>query len=66
MEENTISVIYVSPNYDEDITEFGDLSALEKKQFAANCDEMKIMSLDKFQFEFNNERISDLGYIFFV
>ena len=45
MEENTISVIYVSPNYDEDINEFGDLSALEKKQFAANCDEMKINAL---------------------
>lgn len=59
-------VIYVTPDCGVYI---GELEAMPKDEllcFAKNCNECEVYSLDEFQAAFNEERISDLGYIFFV
>ena len=59
-------VIYLTPNCDYEISEFKKLSDQEKLHVANNTNEMFIYTLEGFQDAFNNEYISDLGFIFIV
>ena len=59
-------VIYLTPHCQYPIEEFKRLSDDEKLHVAKNTYEMFIYSLEGFQRAFNNEYISDLGYIFIV
>ena len=59
-------VIYITPECGVYI---GELEAMPKDElltFAKNCNEAEVYSLEDFQDAFNEERISDLGYIFFI
>lgn len=59
-------VIYLTPNCDYEISEFEKLSDQEKLHVANNTNEMFIYTLEGFQYAFNYEYISDLGFIFIV
>lgn len=63
-------IIYIESDYvssdDFSLDEFERLSNEEKLHVAKNNNNMIVYSLEGFQFAFNNEMISDLGYIFIV
>ena len=63
-------IIYIKSDYvssdDFSLDEFESLSNEEKLHVAKNNNNMIVYSLEGFQFAFNNEMISDLGYIFIV
>ena len=63
-------IIYIESDYvssdDFSLDEFESLSNEEKLHVAKNSNNMIVYSLEGFQFAFNNEMISDLGYIFIV
>ena len=63
-------IIYIESDYvssdDFSLDEFESLSNEEKLHVAKNNNNMIVYSLESFQFAFNNEMISDLGYIFIV
>ena len=63
-------IIYLESDYvssdDFSLDEFESLSNEEKLHVAKNNNNMIVYSLEGFQFAFNNEMISDLGYIFIV
>ncbi len=63
-------IIYIESDYvssdDFSLDEFESLSNEEKLHVAKNNNNMIVYSLEGFQFAFNNEMISDLGYIFIV
>ena len=63
-------IIYIESDYvssdDFSLAEFESLSNEEKLHVAKNNNNMIVYSLEGFQFAFNNEMISDLGYIFIV
>lgn len=63
-------VIYIESDYvdDEDfsVDEFKKLPNDEKLHVANNNNHMSVYSLEGFQSAFNDEMISDLGYIFIV
>lgn len=59
-------VIYLHPDCEYDANEFERLTDEEKLCVAKNSNEMDVYYLESFQIAFNLERISDLGYIYFV
>ena len=59
-------VIYVQPDYMFEQDWFESLSDEEKLHVAKNENEMEVYTLENFQYAFNEERISDLGFIYFV
>ena len=63
-------IIYIESDYvssdDFSLDEFESLSNEEKLHVAKNNNNMIVYSLEGFQFAFNNEMISDLGYIFII
>ena len=60
-------VIYIDPNCEDfSLEEFEHTPNDEKLHIAKNTNGMHVYSLDGFQEAFNNEYISDLGYIFII
>jgi hypothetical protein len=64
-------VIYISPNYDNHMELFEEMESMtdaEKiaKVYELKCNEVELLTLDKFQTDFNADMMSDLGFIFFV
>ena len=64
-------VIYISPNYDNYIELFEEMENMtdaEKiaKVYELNCNEVELLTLDRFQTDFNADMMSDLGFMFFV
>ena len=62
-------IIYINPNFDSEdinIDEFGRLEEGMKVFIAKNYkdDTVSLMSVEDFCSKFNNEEISDLGYVF--
>lgn len=58
-------VIYVSPDYD-DILGFERQTDESKLHIARNDNNMRIYSLDEFAKAFNDEMISDQGFIYII
>lgn len=71
---NKTRVIYLTSNYDfedksyEDINNLYDTDKQELLHWAENTnnEDVEVYSLQEFQYLFNHEYISDLGYIYFV
>ena len=60
-------IIYVKPDSEWDLDEFEQLDDTERVHIAKNCNDMVLYDdLYKFQDDFNNELISDKGYIFVI
>ena len=62
-------VIYVHSDYVEgefDIDFFEKLSDEEKLHIAKNSNDIDVYSLEGFQWAFNHEEISDLGFIYII
>lgn len=59
-------VIYLSPNCNYPVEEFERLTDKEKLHVAKNTNEMFVYSLEGFQYAFNGEYISDMGFIYFI
>lgn len=59
-------VIYLYPDCEYSSSEFESLTDEEKLHIAKNSNDMEIYTLEGFQAAFNDELISDLGYIYFV
>lgn len=63
-------VIYFTPDYNDYDYEVDELLAMSEDEllhYAKNCNEIEIFySLQDFENAFNDERISDLGYIHFI
>lgn len=60
-------VIYVFTSFEDfNFNEFNDLSVEEKLVFADNHRYVDVYSLKEFEYRFNNDFISDEGYIFFI
>lgn len=61
-------VIYITPDCVGDwyIDEIKKMPTSELMTFARNTNEVEVYTLEQFQSAFNNEQISDLGYILFV
>lgn len=57
-----IKVYYFTPNYDE-LERVMYYSKDECEYYARNHSEVYVYSLSDFELQFNNEFISDLGYI---
>lgn len=62
------TVIYITPQYDCEyhIDELAKMPKGELMTYAKNNNDIEIYSLKSFEEAFNNEIISDLGYILFV
>ena len=59
-------VIYLYPDCEYPVLDFERLTDEEKLHVAKNSNDMEIYTLEGFQAAFNDELISDLGYIYFV
>lgn len=67
-------VIYFTPNIfrvlgdDFDIKDVMHMTSAEAIDFARNCcgGEAEIYTLSEFEYAFNDEQVSDMGYIVFV
>lgn len=59
-------VIYIGNAEAVDTIYFGSLSNEDKILTAQQNEEASIMSLESFEQSFNDDYISDLGYIFFI
>lgn len=60
-------VIYVTPDYEDYVDELWAMPEDELLCFAKNCNEIEIFySLQDFENAFNDECISDLGFIRFI
>ena len=62
-------VIYITPDYDFEDQSIDDIEGMpsdERLTWAKNANNVYVYSLEEFQMKFNNEEISDLGYIYFV
>ena len=64
--ENEPKVIYMKPDAEDDVSWFSKLSNEEKLHVANNGNDYEIYSLKDFETAFNEELISDLGFIFIV
>lgn len=59
-------VIYIEPDCEVFRDELEAMPKDELLHFAKNCNEAHVYSLEDFQEAFNDELISDLGFIYFV
>ena len=61
-----IRVVYVSPDCGEYIGNLEMMTEGELLTFVRNSNDCEIYSLAEFQVKFNDEQISDMGFIFFI
>lgn len=65
-DKDKVTIYYLTPNTDVEFSGFEELTAEERAEVAANDDDIIVYhSLKHFETDFNNELISDYGFIFF-
>jgi hypothetical protein len=65
-DKDKVTIYYLTPNTDVEFSDFEELTADERAEMAASDDDIIVYhSLKRFECDFNNEFISDYGFIFF-